>query len=149
MMKVGEVLEVAIWLTGTESEEKHAWFKREALDALGRAEAEHGVKVGPVAWTEKRPEEDRVPPVPDYVQGPDVRLLVGEAEIVGEYANTNGVPLSMDLEEEHLVRLRGIVRRKHAAAYPYRRALTDAECDEVIDEHGPDAAAAVVSGAVH
>lgn len=149
-MRVGEILEVAIWLSGEETPEMVSDFERTVVDAMTKAEHEHGFTLGPVEWTVKYPNEDRVPEPPAHVQGIDVRLLVAEAEIKAIRPLTvSGPPLSQDLEPEHLARLRSVVRAAHARRMPMHRTLTDAECDEIIDEHGPGAAAAVVQGSVH
>lgn len=143
-MRVGETLEVAIWLTGNETPEMRARFEADCKAALARLEVERRLVCGPVRWTEKGVLEDRVPTPPDHVQGPAVRLLVAEADIVAE--RPANAPLSRDLDDEPLARLRAIVRARHARARPFQARLTDAECDAIIDEVGPDAAATVVSG---
>ena len=84
-MKPGDHVEFAIWLTGEETEDQVRDFKTVQLEKVRlNTERQHLVEIGPWEFTIKRPGEERVPPVPDHVHGPDVRLLIAEAK-VGNY----------------------------------------------------------------
>lgn len=136
-MKVGDMIESAIWTTGEESDqikEQHRQYVNIAIDRLCD---EKGFLHGPVMLVEKRPEEDRVPPVPDSISGPKVRLLVAEAAIVGMAPQTSEGSFIGNLEKKDLERLRMIVRQ---ARIKHGQILSDAECDSVIEEIGPEAA---------
>lgn len=70
---VGDLLECAIWLDGTETEQQvKDWKERDCISALTQMAAGSMVIIGPVDYEIKYPGEDRVPPVPDHVSGPDV-----------------------------------------------------------------------------
>jgi hypothetical protein len=154
-MKPGERVEVAVWLSGTETEQQRSEWEMYCADSLRQAEEANNVNIGEIAWTVKRPGEEMVPPVPDHISGPDVRLLVGEATVLCERAAI--VPATgfiHDLTAKDLARLRQITRQMHFNAYPKVPLLTDTECDEIIERIGPNVAlknlrGAVDSGTVH
>lgn len=146
-MHVGSTIESAIWLTGTEPEHLRDRYERDVRESIAMLCAETGFVHGPVTFTVKQPGDDRVPPVPDHISGPDVRLLVAEAEVVGQGPEVSTRGFVGELDAKDLERLRGIVRRQ-------RPELSDVECDDVIEELGPGAALdalehAVNGGAVH
>lgn len=91
------------------------------------------LKLGPVSFELKRPGEDRVPAVPDRIKGPDVRLLVATAEVVG-FDLTKRASFVDELNEGDLMKLRKATRRVHG------KNLPDAVCDQIIDRLGPVAA---------
>ena len=134
-MKVGDTLEAAIWLDGCETPEMRALFMKTGRQAF----EDTGAVIGPVTWVEKYPGEDRVPPVPDHVQGPDVRLLVVEATVIA-LSSPDSMFLD-ELEPDDLRRLRRITRRAYAKMFPKRALLTDRQCDTLINDLGPDSAA--------
>ena len=68
-MQLGDFIESAIWITGDESKSTRDRYEQEAREAIADLCAEEGFEYGPVTFMEKRPEDDRVPPVPDHVQG--------------------------------------------------------------------------------
>lgn len=139
-MKPGDLAEIAIWLSGTETPEQiERWKTVDAPAALQDAERQHNVEVGPVTWTTKAPGEDRVPPVPDHINGPDVRLLIGEAKVRGKPLITRESGFVHDLTKDDLAKLRRMTRRAHRSMHPGDR-LTDARCDAVIEALGPDVA---------
>lgn len=80
--KPGDTFEVAIWADGTEDAQLLERFKTDAKKAFRRRARRNRVMFGTVRLTEKQPNEDRVPPVPDHIQGPNVRLVVAEATVV-------------------------------------------------------------------
>lgn len=93
-------------------------------------------------FLEKKPGEDRVPPVPQHIEKNAgdlslIRLLTVEAIVDGVYVHTESM-LTTNLEPKDLERLRVITRRARLKTHPI--PLTDAECDEVINELGPEAA---------
>ena len=149
-MKPGDVLEAAIWLDGRETAEHRTLYEADLQEQLARAGNLHGMVIGPLMWAEKRLGEDRVPKVPDHIVGPDVRLLVAEARVVcrmPDYTDAGG-SFVHELDPADLARLRAITRHAHAWRKPGERRLTDAECDAVIEEIGPDSALRTLKQAV-
>lgn len=139
-MKPGDVLEASIWLSGTETDHLKARFERDLRASLAEGAEAEGVVMGPLIMTEKKPGEDRVPTPPDGLQGPDVRLLVGEA-IVFDYApqTTEGAFVA-DLEPKDLERLIIILRRVYQHYNPGKPELSRERCIEYINQNGADAA---------
>lgn len=146
MVKVGDVVETAMWLCGRETPEQRQAFEDDVRAAMLRAQDEHGVVLGAVVYVEKRPGDDRVPPVPDHIAGPDVRLLVAEAKAICamphfDLAESRFVD---ELEPDDLARLRKITRDGYArmmAQHGFTMPpLTDRQCDTIISDLGPEAA---------
>jgi hypothetical protein len=149
----GDVLENSIWLSGTETPEDRKRYEEDVQRSIAELADSHRVITGPVMWAEKRPGDDRVPRVPDHISGPDVRLLVAEAKVFCRLPHIAGSFL-LELDGPDLRRLREITRRAHARYSPRAPVLSDAECDAVIEELGPEAAReevrrAVDTGTVH
>ncbi len=135
-MKIGELTERAIWIDGTESEAALRQWKVDCAFMMASAQ-EPRLKLGPVTFEIKRPGEDRVPPVPAHITGPDVRLLVATAEVVGFEPVHRGSFLN-ELSEADLVRLRKATRKVHG------KKLPDGVCDQIIERLGPVAAGVMV-----
>lgn len=123
MARVGEVIETAIWITGEESPEDRKKYEHDVARAIDYFCYQHDFTHGPVVFTEKHPMDDRVPEVPDHIQGQRVRLLVAESVLLAGRGS-----FVANLEFEDLKKLRSIIRK-------YRN-LTDEECDEMIEELG-------------
>ncbi len=149
-MKPGDVLEAAIWLDGRETAEHRRLYEADLQEQLARAGNLYGMVIGPLMWTEKRLGQNRVPKVPDEIAGPDVRLLVAEATVVCRVPEHTAAGGSFvhELDPADLARLRDITRHAHAWRKPGERRLTDAECDAVIEEIGPDSALRTLKQAV-
>lgn len=146
-MKAGDTIENAIWLNGTETPELLARYKGDVADAMIEVAQSQGAALTPLRWTEKRPGDERVPAVPDHIQGPDVRLLVAEADVVSMRAQDTGNFLA-ELEPRDLARLRRVTREAYARwcrenpGKGQREPLTDRQCDTLINDLGPEAALA-------
>ena len=138
-MKIGEVVESAIWLSGTESTEDRLRFESDVSAAIGMLCDDAGFLHGPIVFIEKLPGADRVPVVPDYIQGPRVRLLVAEAELTARKPESTPDSFVANLERTDAMKLRSLTRLAHAKHFPDGR-MTDAECDKIIDRYGPEAA---------
>ena len=82
-VKLGDVIQSAIWLSGEETAEDRTRYEKDVCTAISLLCDGQGWLHGPVSFIEKRPGEDRVPQVPDHIQGQRVGLLVAEAEVVG------------------------------------------------------------------
>lgn len=143
---VGHVLELAIWLSGTETDEQLAWFRAQEMPAVFRKQAaQWALLLGPLQFTIKHPGGERVPPVPPHISGPDVRLVVVEAEVLKHLrADRRDSGFIADLQPEDLQVLRRLTRGQHAKAHPGMPPLPDANCDAIIDAMGPEAAVAVL-----
>lgn len=106
---------------------------------MSRSNGEPVLKLGPVSFEIKRPGQDRVPQVPAHVSGPDVRLLIATAEVLGfELAKRSS--FVDELSPRDLQRLRSATRNTH------RGPLSDEMCDQIIDQMGPVSAARGVNG---
>lgn len=141
-MKVGDVIESAIWVTGDESQAMRKQYEQDVSQAIADLCTEEGFEHGPVAFIEKRPEEAGHP-VPDHVQGSRVRLLVAEAEVLSVSVLSSEGSFVANLDKKDLDRLRTITRR---AA---KKVLTDAECDECIEQYGPETAIELIRAQYH
>lgn len=139
----GEVFETAIWMTGEEAPELKERFIEDVRAYLAEVAERDGVVIGPLVMCEKSPGDDRVPPVPDTIQGPAVKLLVGEATVVAVHPAIAPWSFVLDLDKKDLHRLREITRQ--AAPGP----LSDEECDEIIDEIGVETAVRTLREQVH
>ena len=153
-MNPGELVEMAIWLSGTETPEQIERWKNIDCPNMARAtERQNNVAIGPLEFTVKKPGEDRVPQVPEHIHGPDVRLLVCEAQTFAPKSNltmqTRGLGFIHDLTPDDLAKLRKMTRRAHAKANPGDR-LNNQQCDRVIESLGPDIAVRTLrDGAIH
>jgi hypothetical protein len=138
---IGDLAHTAIWLDGKETEEEIARWKREAPEAMAGWAAQRGWKIGPVELTTLRPGDRRCPKVPDHIQGPDVRLLAAEAEIVGTVFVTKEKPgFAHDLEPDDFAKLAVITRRRYREAYPNEPELSDAQVRTLINDLGLETA---------
>ena len=135
-MRIGDVIESAIWLTGEESPELKKYYETDVISAIDDVCA--GYIHGPVKFTEKKPGQDRVPEVPDHIQGINVRLLVAEAEVLAPAPETSVGSFVANLDKVDLDRLRDITRQIHKRFNG--TILANSQCDEVIEELGPEAA---------
>lgn len=136
-MKPGDTIEAAIWLNGEETPEQRRKFETDVREEIADACSQNNLMYGPVVFKVLKIGEERVPPVPDHIQGADVRLLVAETEIIGFTMLESG--FTFELERHDLERLRTIARNSYAIAH-HGATLTDMECDDVINEIGPEAA---------
>lgn len=153
-MNIGDAIETAIWLDGRETRGQRTRYDGDVRKAIADLCSEQGVVHGPVVFSVLKPGDERVPPVPDHISGPDVRLLHAEAKVVGIAMEVNPSRFVSDLDPKDVARLREITRRGHRKANPHDAPLTDDECDAMIEALGPDAAAdavrsAVNAGAIH
>lgn len=142
-IRVGDVLESSIWLTGEEGDDLKARFKADVQRSMEEANEKRGVVTGPIRWTEKLPGEGRVPPVPKHISGLCVRLLVAEAEVLNVREAESR--FLAELEPSDLRRLRKITREAHKSwwrkarpQYPWPRP-SDRQVDTLINDLGPEA----------
>lgn len=137
-MKPGDIIEKAFWADGRETPGMLEQFYKDMLTLVEIDAERAGMVVLPPTFVVKRPGEDRVPPVPKHIQGPDVRLIVAEARVAGERIIVVNSFLG-DLDHKDLLRLRALMR-EIAPLYGYTEELTDEWCDKMIEQIGPKAA---------
>lgn len=138
-MILGDLAECAIWIDGTETEAMLRQWRADVGYLMANGH-EPKLVLGPIDFEIKWPGQDRVPQVPDRISGPDVRLLIATAEVVG-FETAKRATFVDDLSEADLRKLRGITRRKLGHKGP----MTDAQCDQLIDRLGPVAAGMAVN----
>lgn len=144
-VRPGEAFETAIWMDGRENEQQFKQCVADMTSAFSQMAEAHGVVIMQPTFTVMAPGDERVPPVPDDIQGPKVTLLVGEALIVGwRQAPSPEGGFVQQLDAIDRQRLRVITRRAHKNANPRARELTDAECDAIAEQIGPQAAAKAI-----
>ena len=131
-MKIGDVIESAIWITGEEPTTLRARYEQDVCNAIDYLCHEYHFIHGPITFIEKLPGTDRAPSVPDHIHGQRVRLLVAEATVTDKVIETSEGSFVANLNHKDLQRLRTIIRR--------HRMLTDEQCDEIIEQIGPEAA---------
>jgi hypothetical protein len=141
-VKPGDTVETAMWLDGTEPPELLARYRQDVLNAMLELARSQNLALTPIRWTEKRPGEDRMPEVPDHIQGPSVRLLVAEADVLACLENYDVGNFLAELEPRDLMRLHRVTRKAYAKQFPGRVRLTDRQCNTLINDLGPDAALA-------
>ena len=149
MMKIGDTVESAAWLTGAEPEGIVDTYKRDVKGAIDRLCNLNGFIHGPVRFIERLPGMERVPDVPDHVQGPAVRLLIGEADLTAKAPEINTRSFIGDLDKKDLMRMRVITRQAHRKNNPSAPILTDTQVDDIIEQIGPEAAMDAVMNAVN
>ena len=131
-MKIGDMLPAALWFNNDHPKDKED-AKRGVEEALKMTAEDAGVTLGPIEWDIVDPMSSRVPTPPDNFQG-DIKCMIGEALVVG--LEKRLVDFTDDLEEDDLERLRASTRSNAGAP-----DLTNEECDDIINSHGPDIAA--------
>ncbi len=142
-MKPGDTVEPqAMWLDGTETPELLERYRQDVLNAMLALAQSQGLALTPIRWSQKLPGEDRVPEVPDHIQGPSVYLLVAEAEVMACLETYDPGNFLAELEPRDLLRLRGVTRKAYAKQFPGREPLSDRQCNTLINDLGPDAALA-------
>lgn len=142
MLRPGEILETAMWADGRETPEQMARFESDLKEQLAYFADQEGVIIGPLTVLEKRPGGERVPPVPDDISGPNVRLVVGTAKVLCSVPQftIQSSRFVDDLDAIDLARLRQTTRASYARHFPKRPSLSELQCDQIIDEIGPEAA---------
>lgn len=137
-INLGDVVENGIWVTGDESPELRTRYDREVLESFDELCRSESVELGPITMVEKKPGDDRVPQVPDHIQGSEVRLLIFEATVIRKVLTTEQSSFVQELERSDLMKLRKITRDSYYKQF--KRQLNNIECDEIIEALGPDSA---------
>lgn len=165
-MKPGERMEIALWLGGGESPEHIRQFIADAKQVMTDKATKAKFMIGPLEFTVKLPGEERVPPVPKWLESKCISegrqtvelsliegrpetyvvpaLLVAEAAVLAPLPQFNKRAFVSDLSAKDLRRLRQITKSKAG------RPMTDLEADEIIEQVGPGAGFdAVLTGTRH
>lgn len=142
-MKIGDVIESAIWMDGTETAEQRKLHDQHVTTAIERLCEQEGFTHGPVIFHEKKPDDDRVPSVPKNIEETAddlsrIRLLVAEATVTKKMPETSKGSFIANLELKDLKALRKITRKAYAKSYG--TLIGNTKCDEIIEALGPDAA---------
>lgn len=136
-MNTGDVVQNAIWINGEESGEDRVRYENDVCDAIEDLCTEEGFNHTKVEFVEKHPMDADVPEVPNHIFGERVRLLVGEALILNKVVESPEGSFVANLELKDLKRLRSIIHKNRPSNVP---PLSNMECDEIIEQIGPEAA---------
>ena len=166
MAKPGDVLELAVWMDGSETPEMIEQFKAEIGAAFALAAEKRRLTLGPPVWAVKRPGDERVPPVPKWLESryahrvttvelgqglvetvSSPALLVCERVVTGSAPAFVAPGFSADLGAADLAKLRAITKRAYIANNPTHTPLNDGEADYFIDQMGPDVAYRMIRNA--
>ena len=142
-MKIGDTVHNAIWTTGDEPAEMRAHYEKQVRDSISFLCDENGFVCGGFKTSEHLPDTDlskflKEPKVPDHIQGSKVRLLVIESDVVDTKSKVEIGSFVHNLDKADLHKLRHITRKAYAKHH--KQILSNAECDEVIEQLGVDAA---------
>jgi hypothetical protein len=133
-MQLGDTIETAIWLDGRETKAQRSAYEREVTEAIDMECSTNGFLHGEIKFHVKHPYDDRVPEVPEHIEGTQPRLLVAEADIVAKKFETTSTFVST-LETKDLLKLRKITK---AGYLKNGHVLNDHQSDQVIEMLGPD-----------
>lgn len=147
-MRIGDVIQNAIWVTGDESPEMRRQYEQDVSQAISDLCESEGFEHGPITFVEKLPGSDRVPTVPNHIHGSRVRLLVAESEVFGIRVLSGKGSFVANLDKKDLKRLRTITRRAWAKSHP-DDVLTNKQCDDYIEELGPQTAVDMIRAQYH
>ncbi len=131
-------LEVSLWYDANVHSDPINSCSESIGDMLDLICKKNGVVHGEIRYEILKPEDDRVPPVPRWLEntnGVVPRLLIAITKVT-KTLHQESKGMSGDLDKKDLARLRTIVRRKHCMAYPNTTPLTNKECDLFIDKLG-------------
>ena len=142
-MKLGDVVESAIWMDGTETTEQRKSHDQHVTTAINRLCEQEGFICGPITFLEKKPGGDRVPSVPKHIEETaedfsKIRMLIAESTITKKMPATSKGSFVANLEKKDLKALRKITRKAYAKSYGM--LIGNTKCDEIIEALGPDAA---------
>jgi len=136
---VGTEMETALWYNANEPKDKDE-AKKGIETVFVQTAYHHGVQFGPIQWEDVDPFSPRVPNPPKYMK--NARALIGVASV---YRHMDEAPNSFFTEDLSPGDLKELRRRTSDAfekisGFP----LSDEECDEFINEHGPGVAGAEI-----
>ena len=139
-MKKNDTAQMAIWYCEEDDHRKIEWWRKQGCQEQLDASAEHyGVKMSPIRWYELEPGENDAGFPPEDCQGTNYKLLVAEADVIGNAVKTRPTTFVQNLDFKDLEVLRKATRETYAKATGHPvTLLSDNACDELIDELGPD-----------
>lgn len=142
---IGQHIERA-WYFRSELERPEA--ERRIKQAIIEEALEHGASLAAPEWETLEPGDERLP-TDRPERWREARCLVGRCLVVAISRPVAPESFLASLERKDLERLRSVTRIMHAKAKPHAGPLTDAECDEVIEEIGPQVGAQMLADAVN
>ena len=141
-MKQGQELEHAVWYDANVDRNPVKSVGESIRDVVKEIASNHRLSIGPVKFRILKPDDERVPPVPRWLEvksGAVPRLLVATAIVKKTNVKRKTEPsLVNDLEPDDLELMRAITRRKFAEFFPYAPEFQDFECDTMINALGVD-----------
>lgn len=151
-MREGDVIESSIWLDGKETPEQRREHEELVKFNIDKLCEENGYLHGPVMFVEKKPGEERVPPVPKHIEESAddlsrICLLVAEAAVTGKRPLLPKGSFLANLDKHDLERLRSLTKSKAMDAYGV--VLSDHTADQIIEEAGPEAAVEALRNSVN
>lgn len=134
-MKPGDCAELGAWCRG---EHEHEEIKAQLTARLVVSAHMQGVRLDEPIFTRHEVGDPRLPTMPRDFQGLDVHFLSAEAKVIGFEQEVRASTFIGELSHKELMILREATRRAHMRqAGPQAEALTDQECDSIIEEVGP------------
>lgn len=139
-MRKGDTAQFAIWYCEEDDPKWLAdWKEKGCAEHMKRSADYFRVKLGPVRFYELEPGEGQAGHPPDGKRGTNFKLLVGEADVVGELPYVRERTWLQDLSAKDLKLLRNITRATWSMRNPdAQTSLSDEACDEVIELLGPE-----------
>lgn len=132
---LGTPMECGLWYNADKPTER-ANAKKGVETAFFNTGMAYNVNFGPISYEDVDPLSPRVCAPPDHFQG-TVRCLIGTARVVSYYTPQCS-RFTDDLRPHELAEFRRATRDAFMRAGGFK--LSDEECDDWINEVGPDAA---------
>ena len=129
---MAELFEASLWYNADIPAEKTA-AKEGIQETFLRTAVLHATRFGPISYEDLTVFDQRIPTPPPQMKG-NIRCLYGSAKTIGELESLQGI--TSDLTDEDIRNLRHVTRRAYLKAGG--PVLTDEECDQLINEHGPE-----------
>ena len=150
-MRKGDTAQFAIWYCEEDDPKWLAHWKKEGCAEHMKLSADYfRVKLGPVRFHELSPGEGQAGHPPDGKRGTNFKLLVGEADVIGQLPHVKESTWIQDLSAKDLNLLRNITRTTWQMRNPQAQvSLSDEACDEVIEMLGPDVTEKMIYEAAH
>lgn len=133
----GDIFETSLWYNAD-----HPGERSSAQEGIEKVFVEmaylHGIRFAAIKWEELEPLSPRLKePPPAYMHG-SPRVLVGWAPVVGRLVELPACRFADDVQDETLAQLIQITRVQFLRAGG--SYLSDEECIDIINEHGPPVA---------
>jgi len=129
---MAELFECCLWYNADIPAEKEA-AKHGIAETFLRTGVLHATRFGPITYEDLTVFDQRIPAPPSHMKG-NLRCLYGSAKTNGELESVGGIV--GDFTDEDLKMLRIVTRKAYLRAGG--PVLTDEECDQLINEHGPE-----------